>query len=158
MFGLKETVKLITENSWMSVQMLFTGYLLVLSVMDIRWKKLHLLFLMSGLLLVAAGFFTDREIPFLLLTAGAGVGILFFIISRITRESFGYGDSILILIMGAFLGFWNILSLLLLAFSMAAIFSVILLTGKKFSRKSSFPFVPFLTAAYMGGMFFGYYQ
>ena len=89
--------------------------------------------------------------------AGAGVGIVFLVVSRVTDESLGYGDSILILIMGGFLGFWNILSLLVAAFSMAALFSIFMLLRKKFHRKSAFPFVPFLTAAYIGGMIIGAY-
>ena len=91
------------------------------------------------------------------MAAGAGTGIVFLIISKVTDESFGYGDSILILIMGGFLGFWNILTVLLTAFSMAALFSSFMLIRKKFHRKSAFPFVPFLTASYIGGMIVGMY-
>ena len=59
--------------------------------------------------------------------------------------------------MGGFLGFWNILSLLVAAFSIAALFSIFMLVRKKFHKKSAFPFVPFLTAAYIGGMIIGAY-
>ena len=111
----------------------------------------------SGFIIVVAGFLCGRDIHVILLAAGAGVGIVFLVISRVTEESFGYGDSILIVIMGGFLGFWNILSLLVMAFSMSALFSIFMLIKKKFHRKSAFPFVPFLTAAYIGGIFIGIY-
>ena len=93
----------------------------------------------------------------MILAAGGGVGLVFIIISRVSGESFGYGDSILITIMGIFVGFWDILGLLMGAFSMAAVFSAVMMIRRRFSRKTSFPFVPFLAAAYIGGMLIGAY-
>ena len=149
--------EMFSDYKWLICQTVFAGYMIVLAVMDIRWKKLSLMILLSGTVPLAAGFLSDREIHIILLAAGAAVGVIFLIISRVTEDSFGYGDSILIMIMGGFLGFWNILSLLTAAFSMAALFSIFMLIRKRFHRKSAFPFVPFLTAAYIGGMFFGIY-
>lgn len=149
--------EMFSDYKWLICQTVFAGYMIVLAVMDIRWKKLSLMILLSGTVPLAAGFLCDREIHIILLAAGAAVGVIFLIISRVTEDSFGYGDSILIMIMGGFLGFWNILSLLTVAFSMAALFSIFMLIRKRFHRKSAFPFVPFLTAAYIGGMFFGIY-
>nr|WP_294492839.1 A24 family peptidase [uncultured Mediterraneibacter sp.] len=157
MLTLEKILEIIGENRWLICQMVFAGYLCVLTVMDIRTKKLNLLFLLSGFILVIAGGFCGRDIPPVILITGGAVGIVFFLTSRFTEESFGYGDSILILIMGSFLGFWNILSLLMAAFLMAAVFSVFMLVKKKFSRKSAFPFVPFLMIAYSGGMLLGIY-
>lgn len=144
--------QLMFRDSWICCQILFAVYLIVLSVMDIRWKKIHLLFLLSGFLFVPAGILCGRNTPWVLVAAGGAVGLLFLFLSRLTRESLGYGDSILILTAGSFIGFWNLMYMLVAAFSMAAIFSVIMMSAGKFGRKSSFPFVPFLTAAYIGGM------
>lgn len=83
------------------------------------------------------------------------MGAVFLLLSRITGEAFGYGDSILILVMGSFLGIRNMIYILTAAFTLAAAVSIVLLASRKFNRKSSFPFVPFLAAAYIGGMFFG---
>ena len=160
-FGTQRITWMITdfvmENKWILCQLLFALYMIVLMIMDIKWKKLSLVVLMSGFILLPAGFLCGRNIHIILLAAGAGVGIIFLIVSRVTEEAFGYGDSILIMTMGGFLGFWNILSLLVAAFSMAALFSIFMLIRKKFHRKSAFPFVPFLTAAYIGGMIIGAY-
>ena len=149
--------EMFSDYKWLICQTVFAGYMIVLAVMDIRWKKLSLMILLSGTVPLAAGFLCDREIHIILLAAGSAVGVIFLIIRRVTEDSFGDGDSILIMIMGGFLGFWNILSLLTAAFSMAALFSIFMLIRKRFHRKSAFPFVPFLTAAYIGGMFFGIY-
>lgn len=148
---------MIVNNRWLLCQMLFAVYMAALAVMDIKWKKLSIALLLSGIIFVVAGFLCGRDIHMILLAAGAGAGIVFLIVSRVTKEAFGYGDSLLILIMGGFVGFWNILLLLVMAFTMAALFSVFMLIRKKFHRKSSFPFVPFLTAAYIGGMLIGVY-
>lgn len=144
--------QLMFRDSWGCCQILFAVYLVVLSVMDIRWKKIHLLFLLAGFLFVPAGSLCGRNTSWILFAAGGAAGLLFLLLSRITRESLGYGDSILILTAGCFIGFWNLMYMLVAAFSMSAIFSVIMMSAGKFSRKSSFPFVPFLTAAYIGGM------
>ena len=157
MFRIDTVFKAAAEQSWLICRVVFAGYLGVLTVMDIRNKRLNLLFLLSGFLLMTAGFFCKREIHPLLLATGAGVGLVFLLASRVTGESFGYGDSILIMIMGGFLGFWDILSLLTAAFLLAAVFSVIMLVRKKFNRKTAFPFVPFLMIAYTGGMILGMY-
>ena len=157
MFTIENAAGAVIKNGWILCQIIFAVYIVILVVMDIKWKKLPLTLLLSGGFLAAAGILCGREIPAVILAAGGGVGVLFLIISKVTGEAFGYGDSILILITGIFIGFWEILYLLMAAFSMAAVFSVFLMIRRRFSRKSSFPFVPFLAAAYIGGMFIGTY-
>ena len=143
MFGIDELKALFTDYSWILCQVLFAGYMTVLAIMDIKWKQISLALLLSGLIFVAAGLFCSRNISIFLPAAGAAVGIVFIIISRVTEESFGYGDSILILIMGGFLGLWNILSLLITAFSMAALFSAFYADKKKVSQKIDISFRAF---------------
>lgn len=155
MFGIKRGLQVLNENRWLICQGIFAVYLLILAVMDIRKKNLHLLFLLSGFCVSAVGGLFGREIPLIMLAAGGAIGVVFMVVSKVTEEAFGYGDSILIGVMGSFLGFWNILYVLVAAFSMAAVFSGVMMIRKHFNRKSVFPFVPFLTAAYIGGMAVG---
>lgn len=157
MFGTDMILNTAADHGWLICRLIFAGYLGVLTVMDIRMKRLNLLFLLSGFILVIAGLFCGRDLHPLLSVTGAGVGLVCLLTSKVTGESFGYGDSLLILIMGGFLGFWDILSLLTAAFLLAAGFSVIMLIRKRFSRKTAFPFVPFLLIAYTGGMILGLY-
>ncbi len=157
MFTLKAIIQFISVNRWLLCQGTFALYMVILSVMDMRWKRLHFVFLLSGGVFALAGHFCGRTEPWILLAAGGAVGIIFLIVSRMSGESLGYGDSILILILGAFIGFWNLMYLLLTAFSAAAVFSIIMMIRNRFHRKSAFPFVPFLTAAYIGGMIFAGY-
>ena len=154
---IENAADIIIKNRWFICQCIFLVYIAALAVMDFKYRKLPLKTLLSGLFIAAAGCLCGREISPVLLATGGCMGIVFLLISRVSGESFGYGDSILILIMGIFLGFWEILYLLMGAFSMAAFFSAAMLVKTRFNRKSSFPFVPFLTAAYIGGMLLGGY-
>lgn len=154
---IENAADIIIKNRWFICQCIFLVYIAALAVMDFKYRKLPLKTLLSGLFIAAAGCLCGREISPVLLATGGCMGIVFLLISRGSGESFGYGDSILILIIGIFLGFWNLMYLLLGAFSMAAVFSAVMMIKHRFNRKSSFPFVPFLAAAYLGGMFIGTY-
>ena len=79
---------------------------------------------------------------------GAAAGCIFLMISKMTRESFGYGDSLLILLLGVVVGFWNLISLLAIAFFLSAVVSAAALVFGKFHRKTTVPFVPFLGIGY----------
>ena len=157
MFILENTVYFSAENRWFLCRMAFAVYLLILSVMDIKRRKLKLTVLLSGILFLPAAVLCGRDVPAAFLLAGGAVGAVFLAVSKLTEEAFGYGDSILIIIMGSFLGFWDILELLTAAFILSAAFSLVLLIRSRFRRKDTFPFVPFLTAAYIGGMAVGMY-
>lgn len=154
---IENAADIIIKNRWFICQCIFLVYIAALAVVDFKYRKLPLKTLLSGLFIAAAGCLCGREISPVLLATGGCMGIVFLLISRVSGESFGYGDSILILIIGIFLGFWNLMYLLLGAFSMAAVFSAVMMIKHRFNRKSSFPFVPFLAAAYLGGMFIGTY-
>lgn len=154
---IENAADIIIKNRWFICQCIFLVYIAALAVMDFKYRKLPLKTLLSGLFIAAAGCLCGREISPVLLATGGCMGIVFLLISRVSGEYFGYGDSILILIIGIFLGFWNLMYLLLGAFSMAAVFSAVMMIKHRFNRKSSFPFVPFLAAAYLGGMFIGTY-
>lgn len=157
MFSIKNTAEFAVANRWFLCRIVFALYLVILTVMDLKRRKLKLSVLLAGGIFIPAGVFCSSGVSPVYLAAGGAVGAVFLGISKITEESFGYGDSILIMIMGCFIGFWDILTLLMAAFMMAAVFSLVLLIRGRFRRKDSFPFVPFLTAAYIGGMTFGIY-
>ena len=129
--------------------------LIVLSVMavwDIRFRKIPV-WVLAGLLLTVIGghlFLSDVSMPEA--AAGTAVGTGFVLVSKATREAFGYADSILILILGIFLGIWELFVLLAAAFSMAALFAAAGLAAGKFSRRISIPFIPFLALSYAGVM------
>lgn len=84
---------------------------------------------------------------------GAVLGILFFFVSRFTKQAIGYGDSWLILILGIHLGLSLALQLLLLASFVAGVSSLFLLMRSHWNKSISIPFVPFMVLGYLGVMF-----
>lgn len=157
MYGIEDFLHVFTVENGKICKIVFVLYLIVLSVMDIKWKKIYVPVLMSGIAILIWGRISISQVSIISSVFGGAAGALFLVVSMATKESFGYGDSILITISGFFLGFWNILYVLFGAFSISAVFSIFLLVYKKFSKKTSFPFIPFFTVAYIGGLIVGIY-
>lgn len=132
----------------MSEKVVVTG-MLILSVIDIKWRKIpvRLLMIFSGVIIGITLF--DGDLDCWLLIGGIGIGILFFIVSKLTNESIGYADSWMILLLGICQGFWGLLGTLTDAMFLLAIISLALIVVKSKMRKSRLPFLPFLTAGYI---------
>ena len=75
-----------------------------------------------------------QRTSFLLVVTGGAVGLVFLAVSKVTEEAFGYGDSMVIGVLGIYLGFWNLLSMLVLTFILAAMTAMFVLTKQKFHR------------------------
>lgn len=129
-------------------QILCMGYLCVLAVIDIKFRRLPVSILALGILYACGFQIITGNVSAVQSLAGAGVGICFLGISKVTEEAFGYGDSLLILMLGICLGLWNLMFLLINAFLLSAVISVIALLARKFHRKTQIPFVPFLAMGY----------
>ena len=71
-------------------------------------------------------------------------------ISKWSQEGIGYGDSWMILNMGIFLGIWNLLGMLMLAFLVAAMAAGAGLWSGKWKRTTRMSFYPFLLIGYLG--------
>ena len=127
-------------------------YLISLSYSDMKRRKLSVGVIVLGFLSALVFQAITGIESWRAVAGGILTGFLFMGISRLTEEKIGYGDSLLIIVLGTFLGMWI---LLLGAFGLAAAVSILLMIKRKFTRKSMIPFVPFLTVAYMGEMLGG---
>lgn len=136
-------------------ELCFGWYLCIVSVWDIKNREIPMWLIAAGGILSASLGCLSSETSAVLMGAGALVGMLFLLISWMTREAFGYGDSLMIAVTGIYLGFWNLLYMLVWAYVLAAIFAGYVLIQKGFCKKEAFPFVPFLLLAYMGIMCLG---
>ena len=76
-----------------------------------------------------------------------GVGLLG--IAKMTGESLGYGDGLLFLVTGIYLGGWDNCALLMTSLVLAFVFAIIQILVRKKSAKSEIPFVPFVLSAYV---------
>ncbi len=112
-------------------QSLRTGTLLLSAVVGI-W--MHLLFARIGLLDMAGGM---------------SVGAFLYLIAYLSGEKIGKGDALLVTVCGIFLGFWETILLLWIAFLLAGIFGFIMMKFRHVGRDHQIPFVPFLLVGYV---------
>ena len=124
------------------------GILILASAIDIKYRKIPV-WILSGII-VAAFFYQSLwgGEDVVLIAGGAAVGAAFLLISRVTKEAVGYGDSLGILGLGIYLGLWGLVEILAGAFFMLALCGAFVLAVKRMSRKCALPFYPFLAAAY----------
>ncbi len=80
---------------------------------------------------------------------GAGIGLLMLLISVATGGGIGGGDGIVAVVLGWYLGIWQVLLLFLFAFFSAGLLGGALLLLKKAGRKSRLPMLPFLLLSYV---------
>lgn len=71
-------------------------------------------------------------------------GILFWMISFVTREKVGYGDGWVLLMIGVFAGFLRCFLTLLIGLVLESVILLVLLMLHKIQKDGEVPFVPFL--------------
>lgn len=121
--------------------------LLIQSICDIRWKKIPILVTVAGAVIgIILFFFKDIS----MIEAGLSFfpGICCLLFSKSSREALGYGDSLLLCVMGFFYSVEELLLILLMAIGFAGIAAILLLVVLKKHRKYEMAFVPFLFMAY----------
>ena len=123
------------------------GFALAASVCD--WKKRTIPVKLLVVYTVAAFICALFRIKI----GGLLVGILFFLVSKITKEAIGYGDSWMITIFGMYLGGKELIRLLFTASFLACFVSLAIMWKQGWKREGSLPFVPFLTAGFLEVIF-----
>jgi leader peptidase (prepilin peptidase)/N-methyltransferase len=129
-------------------------WLLLCSYQDIRRKKINLLLILAGFIIIIVNSVFLRELTILNRMAGTIPGIILLALSYITRGQIGIGDGLIVIITGIGLGITQNTILLAYGLSGSAIFSIILLTLRLANRKKTIPFVPFIFMGYLGVHFF----
>lgn len=124
--------------------------LMIASLSDIRTGRVSLwMVLFAGVcsLLSAAVGITDRmtTIPDLLVSLLPGAILLF--IGFISANAIGYGDGLMMFMVGPLFGVECMVEGMLLAFFVSAIVSILLIVLRKVNRKTTIPFIPFLASA-----------
>ena len=133
---------------WQISRMVGMAFLTGLSVEDMRFRKVSGELLVMMAVLGISYRIYEKNNSWISMLCGIGIGVIFLIISYITREALGYGDSILIIVLGLFVGAVELIEILTMTWIVLALSAMILLTFKRFSRKTALPFVPFLTLGY----------
>lgn len=119
---------------------------------DIKSQKLSVnslgAFLIMGLGIRLVYF----QVSFWELFVGMWAGILVLLAAKVTEEAIGYGDGVVILIVGIYAGLKMTLYTMLLAFIIMMLFSMVILVRKGFRANMRLPFVPCILFGYIGGL------
>jgi len=124
-------------------------FLMIAAFRDIQTRRISAYALSFGAVLSIVYQIFLGKMDVWLVTGGVITGALFLILSKITQEGMGYGDSILILILGIYLGFHQLIFVLSSAFFLLLCVSIPALWSRKMSRKYTLPFLPFLMGGYV---------
>lgn len=120
----------------------------VICVFDIKRKKIPVYML---IILAAAGIisnFTVGEFDIEKRIIAMLPGMILLIVSMITKQQIGYGDGMIILIMGLYIDIDDILSIVLSSFLLSSIAAIILMTVFKKKKNFEMAFSTFLLIGY----------
>ncbi|MBQ2900481.1 MAG: prepilin peptidase [Agathobacter sp.] len=116
-------------------------------VMDFKYKEIPLWFtLLGGVVGIVICVREERTVFEVLVSCLPGLVVIFF--SWMTKEIIGFGDGIVLLVMGFYLSLSQVLSVGMFAVFIAGIVALILLTVFQKGGSYRIPFIPFLTLAY----------
>lgn len=119
------------------------------SVIDILKRKVPV-WTCAVSLIAAVGYqLYKREMSVWVILGGVLIGTLFLLLSKVTREGMGYGDSLGICVLGIYLGGWQLLEVLSTAFFLLFFSAVLLFIKRKNKRNVTIPFYPFLFSGYV---------
>ena len=137
------------------IELVITCILGLLAIVDLKKKQVSnvLLLIASGIVIINYVIF--RPVTVMALIGGILIGIILLGISYITRQKIGAGDGLLVMILGAYLGFEGIGVMLLYALTLSAIWSGLLLMIKKVNRHYTIAFIPFIFIGYIGVLIYG---
>jgi prepilin signal peptidase PulO-like enzyme (type II secretory pathway) len=119
-----------------------------LAMIDIFYKKIPLILILLLITIATMGVWITDSFDLVLTSGGAVVGLVFVGVSKITKEGIGYGDSLLILALGIYMGFWKVMILAMITFLLSAVFAVALTVVNKKSKKATFPLIPFIACSF----------
>ena len=125
-------------------------WLLLCSWQDIRKKRINIILIGMGFLVLLISTTMGGNLTIWNRLAGLSLGIILLSLNPITKGQVGIGDGIIVCITGLCLGFP--LNAVLLAYGLfaSAMFSIVLIVIRRVNRKKTIPFVPFLLIGYLG--------
>lgn len=132
------------------LQAAFVLTLGAISVIDIKTKTIPDKAVICVLIIGFASCFVDNSVPFYDKLLGIiAAGILPFLAIVITDGGMGGGDVKLTAAAGMFVGWQRAIFSVATAFTLGAVFSIIVLLVFKKSRRTQIPFAPFISAGFI---------
>lgn len=129
------------------------AFIAICCIFDIRKKEIPIFIIVAfGILsLIAVAIAQKPELYSVMYSLIPGAAMLG--LSLCTKESIGYGDGFVVLVLGVLLGFVECVFVVLAGLFLSAVVGLVLLVFKKVRGKSRMPFMPFLAAG-LGVVFF----
>ena len=129
--------------------LLLAVIMIICAVVDIKKKEIPVwIFVMLGITALT-GSIWGGGYGLYQMAAGVIPGILLLGLARITEQSIGYGDGIVLAEIGCMTGAGICIIILAGALALAGFFSMGMLVIKKVDKKYKIPFIPFLTTVYI---------
>jgi len=134
---------------WMKV--LLGLFLMLLSVLDLKEKRISGFFLVCGSVLTGILlWFQIRQgsIGWIEIFLGMLPGLFLLAVAWLSKGA-GYADGIVLIWLGCLYGYKNGLLFLGSSLFLLALLSIVLLMFRKVKRNSQIPYIPFLTASFL---------
>lgn len=130
----------------MWVEIVLFLFLSVCAIFDGIWKKIPLFIVWIGILTAVLLQLEGAmgSVSWLTAVLSLTPGILFWMLSFISREKVGYGDGWILLMIGLFLGAGRCFLILLTGLMAESFLILVLLAFGKVHKDKEIPFVPFL--------------
>lgn len=126
-------------------------FLLVLSIWDLRERRVPLILLVAGSIwlggVLGYELFTGR-ISWLYLLLGSLAGVFFLLLAWISGKA-GYADGIVLLWLGAAEGYRKVLLILVSSLLLVCLSAITLLMFGKVKKHTRIPYIPFLAVGYV---------
>lgn len=132
------------------------GFLCICAVFDIHRKEIPSVLIGVGFSAALFGNVWELikgNISFMEAGSCLLPGIFFLLISLCTREKVGYGDGLMLAVIGLFTGFYHCIFVLCISLILVSVFSLILILMCRAGKESRIAFAPFLAIG-MGVGFF----
>lgn len=131
-------------------QYILTGAALgISSYTDLKCRRVYGAVAAAYLILAVLGHLTGRTASLTEMLAGVLPGVFCFLVSWVSRQSLGYGDSLVILICGVSLGFWLCIWITFTAFFWSGVWGAAVYRMRKMSPREEIPFIPFLLLGFV---------
>ena len=122
------------------------GFLMILSVEDIRWKEVHSILLYAFLTSGIVVWFIRGQVTFYEFAGGIACGGMLWIISQIMPEKLGNADGIVFAATGAYLGLLHNLFLMMVSMILAGLGSLVAVVILRRSGDDTMPLIPYIAA------------
>jgi len=140
------------KDGMLDVEMLVkVAYLLILSIYDVRERKVPLVLLgIGGVFVVLQGIHYGRTdmLVWMQLLVGSFPGVFLLIVAWASKKA-GYADGVVLMLLGMTEGYREGIVLLCVSLLLLSGLVILLLFLRKVKRNTRMPYIPFLTGAYL---------